>query len=487
MKHKITIVGLGPSDENELTFGALKALKQEAASVILRTERHGVVPFLREQGITYSTMDDLYEKHDNFDDLYEAMVKRIIEYAEKGDVVLAVPGHPMVGERLVLELIAKHDSKLYDINIIPGISRADAVMALVHNTDVRGTNIIMAPEMENIYPDPRMVTVILNVYNSFTASEVKLKLLRHYPAELKIYIIRQKEAGELECRETLLHELDRVECFDHTTCVYIPSIDMENLECYDFHHLLEIVDILRSPGGCPWDREQTHKSLKQNLIEEAYEVLEAIDLEDPDKMIEELGDVLLQVVFHSQIAKECGEFDIMDVTSRICQKLIHRHPHVFGNIKVDTAGEVINNWESIKKEEKGLKSYTQVLKDIPRNLPALMRGYKVQKKAALVGFDWNCVEDAMKKVEEELEELKNVYLTQDHDNIREELGDLIFAIVNVARFLDIDPELALGSTIDKFIKRFEYIEKNADRALDKMTLDEMDSLWNKAKTAFLDK
>jgi MazG family protein len=484
MKQKITIVGLGPGSEDELTLGALKALKQESGSILLRTDKHKVVYFLKEQGIVYSTMDDLYEKYDSFDDVYRAMVKRVIEFAENGDVILGVPGHPMVGERLVLELLAELDSKVYDINIIPGISQADAVTALVKKAGIQGLKIIMAPEIEGTYPDPRLVTIILNVYNSLVASEVKLRLLRAYPAELEVYISRQKEDGELECKKVLLYEMDRLEAFDHTTCVYIPSIEMEKLENYDFYHLLEIMEKLRSPGGCPWDREQTHKTLKQNLIEEAYEVLEAIDLEDSDKIIEELGDLLLQVVFHSQIAKECGEFDIADVTTRICRKLIERHPHIFGNVKADTAEQVITNWEAIKKKEKGLKNHTQVLRDIPKNLPALMRGYKVQKKAALVGFDWDCVEDAMKKVDEELEELKSVYLTQDNDKIAEELGDLIFAIVNVARFLKVEPELALGATIDKFIRRFEYIENNADQPLEKMTLAEMDILWNKAKMAF---
>lgn len=484
MKQKITIVGLGPGSEDELTLGALKALKQESGSILLRTDKHKVVYFLKEQGIVYSTMDDLYEKYDSFDDVYRAMVKRVIEFAENGDVILGVPGHPMVGERLVLELLAELDSKVYDINIIPGISQADAVTALVKKAGIQGLKIIMAPEIEGTYPDPRLVTIILNVYNSLVASEVKLRLLRAYPAELEVYISRQKEDGELECKKVLLYEMDRLEAFDHTTCVYIPSIEMEKLENYDFYHLLEIMEKLRSPGGCPWDREQTHKTLKQNLIEEAYEVLEAIDLEDSDKIIEELGDLLLQVVFHSQIAKECGEFDIADVTTRICRKLIERHPHIFGNVKADTAEQVITNWEAIKKKEKGLKNHTQVLRDIPKNLPALMRGYKVQKKAALVGFDWDCVEDAMKKVDEELEELKSVYLTRDNDKIAEELGDLIFAIVNVARFLKVEPELALGATIDKFIRRFEYIENNADQPLEKMTLAEMDILWNKAKMAF---
>ncbi len=252
---------------------------------------------------------------------------------------------------------------------------------------------------------------------------------------------------------------------------------------YRFSDLLEIMKKLRSPGGCPWDREQDHMSLKQYLIEETYEVLEAIDLEDRDKLAEELGDVLLQVVFHAQIAEEQGEFDIDDVTGHICRKMIDRHPHVFGNGKADTSEEVVNSWEAIKKRENGYQSQTQVLRHVPSNLPALMRSCKVQKKAALVGFDWDRTEDALAKVEEELREVKEVYQDGPEDRIREELGDLQFAVVNLCRFLGQEPEMTLTAATEKFIRRFEYMERSADRPLKDMTLEEMDSLWNQAKSA----
>jgi tetrapyrrole methylase family protein/MazG family protein len=249
-------------------------------------------------------------------------------------------------------------------------------------------------------------------------------------------------------------------------------------------NLVNIMQKLRSKEGCPWDKKQTHQSLKPYLIEECYEVLEAIEEEDVDLLEEELGDLLLQIVFHCEIARESGYFDIKDVITGICQKLIRRHPHVFGDISVDTTDKVLENWEEIKRQEKDEKSYTESLMRIPKHLPALMKSYKVQAKAAKVGFDWDSIDGAMEKVKEEFQELINVFKTEKQDEIKEEIGDLLFAIVNVARFLKVRPELALNETIEKFIRRFEYIERAANRNgqnLEDMNLQEMDILWNEAK------
>lgn len=253
---------------------------------------------------------------------------------------------------------------------------------------------------------------------------------------------------------------------------------------YSFSDLLEIMKLLRSENGCPWDREQTHDSLKKYLIEETYEVLEAIDLNDKDKMCEELGDLLLQIVFHAQIASEQGTFNIEDIITGVCRKMVLRHTHVFGQDKADTADDVVENWEKIKKKEKGIKSNTDVLKDIPSNLPALMRSYKIQQKASRVGFDWDNVDEVFEKVREEIDELKDVYKSKDVARINDEIGDVLFSIVNLSRFLDVQPELALTGTINKFIARFEYIERESARdgkKMEDMTLKEMDEYWNKSK------
>jgi MazG family protein len=258
-------------------------------------------------------------------------------------------------------------------------------------------------------------------------------------------------------------------------------------EKYDLKDLIDIMALLRSDKGCPWDREQDHESLKKYMIEETYEVLEVIDKKDSERLCDELGDLLLQVIFHAQIARENGEFDMGDVITGICRKLVSRHPHVFGEVTADTSDQVLENWEAIKKKEKGIKDHTGVLKDVPSNLPALMRSYKVQQKAAQVGFDWDDVEGVILKVDEEIQELKDVYKSKNVERITDEMGDALFALVNLARFLKVQPELALTGTTNKFIKRFEYIERESlksGKKLTEMNLAEMDALWNDAKAYF---
>ncbi|NLI60351.1 MAG: nucleoside triphosphate pyrophosphohydrolase [Clostridiales bacterium] len=484
MRKKIKVVGLGPGRADDLTLRAIKALKQ--GNVILRTQSHGVVSFLEEEGIPYISLDDLYEISQTFQEAYLAMVERILEEAQSQNIVLGVPGHPMIGERLVLELLSKADDGEFDIEIIPGISRAEAALASIgKNQDVQGVKITVASELDVDHIDTSMPLVIQDIDNPLLASDVKLSLLRAYPPGLEVYICKNKDEGTIKCQAIPLHQMDRLEEYDYTTCLYLPALDLTELEEFAFGHLVKIMEILRSPEGCPWDREQTHHSLKQNLLEETYEVLEAIEMEDYDKIIEELGDLLFQIVFHSQIGQEHGEFDIRDVISRVSNKMIDRHPHIFGDLTVKDTDQVLENWEKIKKKEKGQVSHTQVLRDIPSILPALMRAYKVQKKAATVGFDWERIEDAAKKIEEELYELKDAYQGGKEDQIKEELGDLLFSVVNVARFLKVEPELSLKATIEKFIDRFDYIERMATKPLEEMSLEEMDKLWNQAKNSSL--
>ncbi len=253
---------------------------------------------------------------------------------------------------------------------------------------------------------------------------------------------------------------------------------------YSYQDLLDIVSRLRAPNGCPWDREQDHKSLRRYLIEESYEVLEAIDEERPDKLCDELGDLLLQVVLHSQIAKENSQFDMNDVIHGVSTKMINRHRHVFGEEEAETSDDVMKIWEEVKKGEKGHDTQTQVLKDVPGNLPALMRSFKVQQKAAQVGFDWDDVKDVLLKVREEVNELEEAHHMGEAAHVEEELGDLLFAVVNVSRFLKVQPELALTATVKKFIRRFEYVETKAleqGKQLKEMSLKDMDALWDEAK------
>lgn len=252
----------------------------------------------------------------------------------------------------------------------------------------------------------------------------------------------------------------------------------------DFDKLVKIMEALRGEDGCPWDREQTRQSLKPFLIEEAYELLEAIEEDDPAKIKEELGDLLFQIVFHARIAEERGEFDIRDVIEAISGKMVSRHPHVFGGKRLRTADEVLDGWEEHKRQEGKLKE--SILEGIPGNLPALLKAHRVQERVSRVGFDWEKAEDVIEKVESELDEFKSALKGRDKEKIEDELGDILFTLVNLARFVDVNPDEALRKTISRFIRRFSYIETSAKRegrALADYTLEEMDHLWEEAKKA----
>lgn len=253
---------------------------------------------------------------------------------------------------------------------------------------------------------------------------------------------------------------------------------------YDFYDLVNIMKMLRSKDGCPWDAVQTHESIKKNFIEETYEVIEAINKQDSDLLCEELGDVMMQVVFHAEMESEKDVFGIDEVTDGVCKKLIERHPHIFGTIEVNSVDDVLTNWDAIKKKTKKQKTQTESMVSVPRELPALMRATKVQEKAKKVGFDWDCEEPVYAKVREELDELAEAEKSGDRDAVEEEFGDLLFAVVNLSRFVGCDSEEALTRATDKFINRFSFVEKTAaERGIDmkNTTLEELDKLWDEAK------
>ena len=261
-------------------------------------------------------------------------------------------------------------------------------------------------------------------------------------------------------------------------------MDFLQKEEYGIQDLLAIMELLRSPNGCPWDKVQTHESIRKNFIEETYEVVEAIDTQDTRLLQEELGDVLLQVVFHSQIEKERGGFDFSNVCDGICKKLILRHPHIFSNVIADTADEVVQNWEEIKKQEKQQTTAAETLKSVPKVLPALMRSEKVQSRAAKTGFDYPNVAGAMRDLRSEVDELCEAIEAGAQQNICEELGDVLFSAVNVSRFVKVDAEHALAKSCDKFISRFEQVEQIAVQRgvnISGADLKELDILWQEAK------
>ena len=480
----LKIMGLGPGAYEALTIGALKELKNNK-NIYFRTEKHPTVDFLKDEGIKFESYDHAYEKYDSFDDVYKYIAEDLItKIKDDEDLIYAVPGHPLVAEKSVVNLIELCKENNIQYEVLPAVSFVDAMMEALQVDPIEGVKIIDAFDMKNQILDKRVGTIITQVYNNFIASEVKLRLLEGYEDDTEIIFVRAAGVEGLESiRKIPLYELDWQEDIDYLTSIYIPK-DLGNKK--DFQNLLDIIETLRNPGGCPWDREQTHESLKSALLEECYEVIDAIENEDEDALIEELGDVLLQVVFHASIGKEDGYFDIMDVIGGISNKMINRHPHVFGNEEANTSEQVLVNWDEIKKEEKGIKTLTEEMQNIAKSLPATTRAYKVQKKAKKVGFDWDDVNCAMDKVKEELNEIKEVYNCEDKSIIEGEVGDLLFACINVARFLEVDGELALDKTIKKFIKRFSYIENEAiknNKNLKDMTLEEMDKLWEEAKTS----
>ncbi|MBQ7637881.1 MAG: nucleoside triphosphate pyrophosphohydrolase [Clostridia bacterium] len=260
--------------------------------------------------------------------------------------------------------------------------------------------------------------------------------------------------------------------------------DFEFKNRYTCKDLVDIVAILRAPGGCPWDREQTHESIRKNFIEETYEAIEGIDKGDPDILREELGDVLLQIMLHCEMEREKGVFDFDDVCNDICKKLIVRHPHVFGEVKVSSSDEVLTNWDAIKRATKKQKTSTESILSIPREFPALMRAQKTQSKAAKAGFDWDDISGALEKTGEETEEVKAALKTGDPAAITDELGDLLFAVVNVCRFAHTDAEEALTFSTDKFTERFAIVERLAaenGKSIKDYSLEELDVFWEQAK------
>lgn len=267
------------------------------------------------------------------------------------------------------------------------------------------------------------------------------------------------------------------------------AIEFELKDRYNFDDLISIITALRSPEGCPWDRVQTHTSLKKNFIEETYEVIEAINKESVDGLREELGDVLLQIALHTEIEREKGNFSFDDVCNDLCQKLVVRHPHVFGEVKANSVDEALSSWDNAKDATKGVKHQSEKMDSIPIELPALMRAQKVQSKAQKVGFDWEDVDGAFDKVAEEIDELKFAIKQGSSPNIEEEFGDLLFSCVNVSRFINVDSEEALTASTNKFIARFKIVERLAEEkglSMKNSSIDELDKLWNEAKEILAD-
>ncbi|WP_449538336.1 bifunctional methyltransferase/pyrophosphohydrolase YabN [Ferdinandcohnia sp. Marseille-Q9671] len=483
MKHTITVVGLGAGDLSQLPLGIYRRLTS-TEHLFLRTKEHPVIKELEDEGIAYQSFDEIYEKHDQFESVYEEIVGILKKEATTKDIVFAVPGHPMVAEKTVQLLLNEADN--LQVNIEGGQSFIDPLLASLKIDPIEGFQFLDALSLEKDELQLSQHIIICQVYDQYIASNVKLTLMEQLPDEYEVYIVTAAGSRSERIVKVPLYELDRGIEVNNLTSVYVPPVKDEQLLYHDFRTFTRIIAALRGPGGCPWDQKQTHESLKKYLLEEAYEVLEAIDNQDDEHMAEELGDVLLQIVLHAQIGEEEGMFTIQDVIRGISEKMIRRHPHVFGTVTADTAEEVVTNWEQIKRLEKGnSEDDVSILDGVTKGLPGLMKAVQYQKKAAKVGFDWETVEPMWEKVFEEVNEYKEaVALGKEKMETIQEFGDILFALTNIARFYQIDPEEAITMTNQKFARRFRFMEgelKKQGMQMEELTLTELDEVWEKAK------
>jgi tetrapyrrole methylase family protein/MazG family protein len=464
----ITIAGMKP--DGSLTEQIRQEAKR-ASAVVLQTGLAGT-PDL---DVDFETLDDVYDQAEDFDSLVDNACIRLIR-----DGLLFIALGNLFHNRIAASLSRRvHDAGGQVRVVSDGNPALNAALTAGLIDGSFGTCTHTASTFSRV-EDTGVVLVIDEIDTRLKASDLKLKLTRWYDDEYPVFLVDTR-SGKGE--NILLCQLDGAASYGYYTSMVIVPCRQVRKTRFTFTDLLDVMVRLRSRNGCPWDREQTHISLKRYLIEEGYEVLDAIDSGDMDALCDELGDVLLQVVFHARIAEQQGEFDISDVTTAICRKMISRHTHIFGDAVADTAQDVVNNWEQIKKNERGQQTQTDVLKSVPKSMPALMRSGKVQHKAAHVGFDFREVAQAMDKLREEIAEVE---AESGGDALTEECGDLLFAAVNVVRLYGIEPETALQKATDKFINRFSLVEKLAlEKNVDMHTcgLDILDVLWNEAKSA----
>ena len=480
--HQLTVIGLGAADFDQLQMGVYKQLKQ-AKKLYVRTEDHPVLHDLKEEGVVFSSFDHVYEKHDTFAPVYKEIAALLIEAAKEEPVMYAVPGHPLVAEQTVQHLIEAANKGQVQLKIEGGQSFLDPIFGALKIDPIEGFQLLDGTSMSMHDINMRQHILIAQVYDAFSASEVKLTLMEKYRDDYPVTIVTAAGSAEEQLTTVPLYELDHVAQLNNLTTVYVPPVTSDEEALRDWTTFRKIIATLRGPNGCPWDQKQTHESLKKYLLEEAHEFLAAIDAEDDYAMIEELGDVLLQVFLHAQIGEDNGYFNLEEVLASISEKMIRRHPHVFGNVSVEDADEVVANWEDIKRAEKG-PVQGRLLDGEYRAESSLQTAYNYQKKAAKVGFDWPDVEDAWAKFIEEMKEFQHEMTEGSATTRLDEFGDVLFTLVNVARFYKISPEEAMLHANEKFARRFGYIEqqvKASGKDFAAFTLEELDSFWNEAK------
>lgn len=420
-------------------------------------------------GVAYECLDALYEKSRNFDTLQKNIAKEVLRLGKEGDVCYLVDGS--VSEDRASAYIRQRAKTV----VIDGVSKAAHFASRAGFDRYTALSAYDCPSYERA----SLPLIVYDLDNAFLAGDVKLRLSKLLGEECTVTFFHGEEQ-----RRILLYELDRQGEYDYRTAVCIEELPLLRKERFDFTDLENLVRLLRAPGGCPWDRVQTNESIKTNVVEEAYELLDAIESGEDEHIREETGDVLLQAVFHAVIKEEEGAFDSIDAITALCKKLIFRHSHIFGTDKATGDQEALGVWDKNKRIEKGQKTFSDSVSDVPKAMPALMRAQKVGKRAGKSGMDFSSAESALSHALGEIEELKEACRKGNEEEIAEELGDILFAIVNVARLLKVDAEFALKGTVDKFISRFAKTEELvlADgKRMEELDGETLDSYYRRAK------
>lgn len=482
-KTDIIILGLGPGDPDLLTREAWELLL-DADEIYLRTRQHPTAAGFPDQLQVYS-FDEFYQNGIPFPEVYSRIVSEVIELGKRAQgVVYGVPGHPLVAEATTLQILEHARQEGLSTRVIAGLSFLEPVFAALEVDPLPKTLILDALEMVALHHPPfppDVPALIAQLYSPRIASDLKLTLMAVYPDEHPVDLIHQAGTPEQKLERVPLFQIDRSSRIGNLTCLYLPPLRTGT----SFENFQEIIAHLRAPDGCPWDREQDHQSLRPHLLEEAYEVVYALDQNDPEAMQEEFGDLLLQIVLHAQIAHEYGEFSMVDILEGIYTKIVSRHPHVFSDLDLEGTDQVLKNWEKLKAEERKEKGKIRkgILDGISPALPALTQAQTIQKRAARVGMDWSEIHGVYRKVREEVEELKQ---SGGHRERAHELGDLLFALVNLSRWYGIDAESALREANQRFRTRFAAVERTAQnhgKSLEEFSLKELDRFWEQAKQA----
>lgn len=464
MSGTITIVGTGWSGD-ELTLKAVDLLTG-GGRILLHTDHCGCAGWLSQRGIDYMSLDMLYERCEDFDEHARAAADAVTEAAGTGDVIYCVPDVRDLSAQLLAASGLQPRPR-----VVAGPPVEGALLALSRGE----TRMVEASDWEAYHLTARENCLIRELASRELAAEVKLGLMAVYPEGADVWLLN----GESDPQVIPLYALDRASLYDHRTCALIPAQrDILALERWDFEHLGEIMRILCGPDGCPWDRAQTHRSLRTCMLEEAYEVIDAIDDDDMDHLCEELGDVLLQVAIHAEIARLHGEFDITDVTTAICDKMIRRHTHVFGSDKAQSADQVLDLWSRNKMAERSQTTRTESMRDVTRALPAMLKAVKVMKRSGEVGLRDDSADRAAARCARRLSEPLSAE-TAEHT-----LGEALLDLAEMACLLKIDPEIALNGAINRFIGRFDGIERQilAEGAeFGKLDADSLRKYWDLVK------